>query len=115
MNLALKLVGSINTIRLGFIKKYAEPIMKASPIRYVRDAKLRGNLFDPEDASGLVSSVDTGFLVDHEEPLEALTWVRESMDWPLGELHDGHEFVLVLEARRRPLSKSRSLSRTRAV
>jgi len=89
--------------------------MKASPIRYVRDAKLRGNLFDPEDASGLVSSVDTGFLVDHEEPLEALTWVRESMDWPLGELHDGHEFVLVLEARRRPLSKSRSLSRTRAV
>ncbi len=110
MNLALKLVDSINTIRLDFIKKYVEPIMKASPIRYVRDAKLRDNLFDPEDASELVSSVDIGFFVDYEESLEALTWVRELMDWPLGELHDGHEFVLVLEVRSRPLSKSRSLS-----
>lgn len=34
--------------------------------------KLRGNLFSPEDASGLVSSVDTaGFWVDHTEPLKA--------------------------------------------
>ena len=86
--------------------------MKVSPIRYIRDAKLRGNLFDPEDASGLVSSADTGFLVDHEEPLEALAWVRESIDWPLGELHDGHEFLIVLEVRRRSRSKFRSLSST---
>ena len=46
--------------------------MKASTVGYVRDAKLRGKLFDPEDAYGLVSSVDAGFFVDHEEPIEAL-------------------------------------------
>ncbi|MCJ1231557.1 hypothetical protein MMC12_008234 [Toensbergia leucococca] len=63
---------SINTVRLDFIKEHAEEIMKASPVRYVKEAKLRGRLFYPEDVSGLVSSVDTGFWVDHTEPLEAL-------------------------------------------
>jgi hypothetical protein len=85
--------------------------MKSSPIRYIREAKLRGSLFDPKDPSGLVSSVDTGFFVDHEEPLNALTWVRESTHWPLGELLDGFEFLLVLEVKRRrsrPPSFSRS-------
>jgi hypothetical protein len=57
--------------------------MKASPISYVKDAKLRGSVFDPDDTSGLVSSLDSGFFVDHNEPLEALAWVREEMDWPL--------------------------------
>ena len=80
--------------------------MEASPVRYVKDAKLHGSLFDPGDTSGLVSCVDTGFFVDHNEPLEALAWVREAMDWPLGELFDGHEFLLILEARRRFRSKS---------
>ena len=106
----LNITGSINTVRLDFIKEHAEDIMKESPIRYVKDAKLRGSLFNPEDASGLVSSVDTGFWVDHTEPLEALTWAREKMDWPLGELIDGHEFLLVMDARRRTRSKFRSLS-----
>ena len=95
------------------MKGNAHSIMKVSPVGYVRDAKLRGSLFDPEDSSGLVSSVDTGFFVDHEEPLEALAWVRESMDWPLGELLDGHEFILILQARRR--SRSRSTSSRRNV
>ena len=84
--------------------------MNASPIRYVKTAKLRGNLFNPEDddaASGLVSSVDTDFWVDHTEPLEALAWVRDRMDWPLGELHDGHEFLLILEGKRRSPYTSR--------
>ena len=81
-------------------------IDKASPVGYIRDAKLRGRLFDSEDTSGLVSSVDTAFFVDHEGPLEALAWVRESMDWPLSELFDGHEFILILQARRRSRSRS---------
>jgi hypothetical protein len=88
-------------VSLEYVRKNAELIMKASPVRYVRDAKLRGKLFNPDDTSGLVSSVDTGFYVDHEEPLEALEWVRESMEWPLGELIDGHEFLLIIQARRR--------------
>jgi len=103
---------SIRTLQLGPIGKYAEEIMKASPISYVKDAKLRGSVFNPGDTSGLVSSVDSGFFVDHNEPLEALAWVREEMDWPLGELFDGHEFLLILEARRR--SRSRSTSRPKS-
>lgn len=87
--------------------------MKASPIRYVGDAKLRGNLFKPEDASGLVSSVDsdTGFWVDHTEPLKALVRTRERKDWPLGELHDGHESLLIIEVGRRARSRPRPKSR----
>jgi hypothetical protein len=86
--------------------------MAASPISYIKDAKLRGSVFDPDDTSSLVSSVDSGFFVDHNEPLEALAWVREETEWPLGELFDGHEFLLVLEARRR--SQSRSASRPKS-
>lgn len=102
---------SIDTASLEFMKENAQSIMRASPVGYVRNAELRGRLFDPEDTSGLVSSVDTGFFVDHEEPLEALTWVRESMDWPLGELFDGHEFLLILQAGRRSRSRSSSSRR----
>lgn len=76
--------------------------MGASPITYVRDAKLRGSVFTPGDTSGLVSSVDSGFFVDHNEPFEALTRVRRrEMHWPLGELFDGYEFLIIVEARRR--------------
>lgn len=85
--------------------------MKASPIRYVKEAKLRGSLFNPEDASGLVSSVDTSFWIDHTEPLEALVRAREAIEWPLGELNDGHEFLLILEARKRSRSGLRPMSR----
>jgi len=93
------------------MKGHAEEIMKASPIRYVKEAKLRGSLFNPEDASGLVSSVDTGFWIDHTEPLEALVRAREAIGWPLGELNDGHEFLLIHEARKRSRSGLRPMSR----
>ena len=110
----LNVTGSINTVRLGFIKEHVKEMMKASPIRDVKEAKLRGRLFNPDDFSDLVSSVDTCFWVDHTEPLEALGWARGTVNWPLGELHDGHEF-LVLEARRRTQSGFRSITRPRAV
>ena len=111
VNLMLNVTGSINTVRLDFIKEHAEEMMKASPIRYVKEAKLRVRLFNPEDIDGLVSSVDTDFWVDHNEPLKVLGWARDTVDWPLGELHDGHEFLLVLENRRRDRSRSRSIPR----
>lgn len=81
--------------------------MKVSPISYVKDAQLRGGLFDPKDTSGVISSTDTEIFVDHTEPLEALAWVREGLDWPLGKLLDGYEFLLMIKARRRDRSKSR--------
>ncbi len=103
-------IGGINTVAVGFIRDNAEAIMKVSPISYVKNAELRGSLFDPEDTSGVVSSVYTRFFVDHTEPLEALTWVREALDWPLGELLNGYEFLLMITVRRRDRSRSRSFS-----
>lgn len=96
---------------VGFIRDNAEAIMKVSPISYVKDAELRGSLFDPDDTSGAISSVNTKFFVDHTEPLEALSWVREGLDWPLGELLDGYEFLIMIKVRRRHRSRSRSTSR----
>jgi hypothetical protein len=115
VNPILNIIGSINTARLDFIKEHAEEIMKASLIRYVKNDKLGGSLFKPEDASRLVLIVDTDFWVDHTEPLEALAWAREILYWLLGELHDGHEFLLVVEVRRRTRSRSRSTWRPKAL
>lgn len=109
LNKKLNNLGHIITIKLEFIKDHAEEIMKAPPINYVRDANFRGSLFNPEDASGLVSSVDTSFWVDHT--LEALVRARELLDWPLGELHGGHEFLLIIEVRRRPRSRPQLTSK----
>lgn len=95
----------------SFIRDNAESIVKASPISYVKDAELRGSLFDSKDTSGAVSSVYTKFFVDHTEPLEDLAWVREGLEWPLGELLDGYEFLLMMKVRRRDRSRSRSASR----
>ena len=97
---------------VGFIRDNAEAIMKVSPITYVNEAALRGSLFHLHDTSGAVSSVYTKFFVDHTEPLEALAWVREGLDWPLGDLLDGHEFLLIIEVRRRDRSKSRPAFQT---
>jgi hypothetical protein len=88
--------------------------MKASPVGYVKDADLRGSLFARE-TNGVVSSGYTNFFVDHTEPLEALARVRDGLDWPLGELLDGHEFLLLLAVRRRDRSRSRSTSRPNTV
>ena len=92
----------MGSIKVDFIAKNAKQIVSASPVAYVKDAQLRGSCFDSEHkVSGLVSSAFTNFYVDHDEPLAALAEVREYMDWPLGELLDGDEFLVLLEVRRR--------------
>ncbi len=111
----LNTLGSISTVQLDFLKQYARDILKASPIPYVKDARVCGSLFDPYDSSGLVSSADTDFWIDHTETLEALTWARETANWPLGDLHDGHEFLLVLEVKHRLRPRSRSTPKTNPV
>lgn len=110
MDLSLtQVTGGINATHLDVIREHAEPIMNASPIAYIRNAQLAGSLFHPDD-TGLVSAVHTNFFVDHTEPLQALAWVQEELDWPLGNLLDGYEFLLILEGRRRHRSRSRSAS-----
>ncbi|KAL2417770.1 hypothetical protein ABEF95_010206 [Exophiala dermatitidis] len=102
--------GGIDSVPTGFIRDNASTVMKESPVEYVRNAELRGNLFDPDDTSGVISSVCTNFFVDHAEPLEALKWVRQRHSWPLGELLDGDEFLLMIEAPLRSRSRSRLAS-----
>lgn len=72
--------------------------MKSSPISYLRAARLQGNLSSPEDTDGDGSCADTSFLFDHTEPLEALAVVRETLDWPLGELIDCTNTSLFLKS-----------------
>lgn len=48
----------------------------------------------------MVSGVNTGFYVDHKEPLGGLQWLRQFREWPLGDLPEGHEFLLVIPAKR---------------
>ncbi|EXJ82767.1 hypothetical protein A1O3_06582 [Capronia epimyces CBS 606.96] len=50
-------------------------LWKHRQFSYVKEAKLRGSI-NSEDTSGVVSSADTKFFVDHTEPLKALARVR---------------------------------------
>ncbi|PGH29399.1 hypothetical protein GX50_07856 [[Emmonsia] crescens] len=102
----------IEKVPLGLIKGNAKAVMEASPIPYIKDARLCGTLFNPEDSTGLICGVNTGFFVDHEEPLEVLEIVRQHWQWPLGNLPDGHEYLLILPGKyRRSRSSSSSKSK----
>lgn len=88
----------VDEIDLEFIKKNASKILGATSVPYVKDAALRGSLFQENDSHdpGVVSSVDTEFFVDHIEPLRALETFQKRKEWCLGELLDGHEFLVLL-------------------
>ncbi|KAI1840061.1 hypothetical protein JX265_014036 [Neoarthrinium moseri] len=107
---ASSFAGNIEKVSLDYVRKNATAVMESSPIAYIKNAELSGSLFDTTASDGMVSGVNTHFLVDHEEPLEALRQVREDWQWPLGELLDGHEYLLILPARVHR-SRSRSFSR----
>lgn len=96
----------IERVSLDFIRQNAKEVIKASPIPYVREAGLHGSIFEPGDSSGLVCGVDTRFFVDHGESVETLRRVRETREWPLGELPEGHEYLLVLPGKKRRLEGS---------
>lgn len=75
-------------------------IMESSPIAYVRNAKVRGSLFQDgrRDEEGAVSCADTKFLVDHSELQDALQLIEEKgLSWPFGALPEGHEFLYLLD------------------
>ena len=64
---------------VSFIRDNAEAVMKASPISYVKDAELRGSLFDSKDMSGAVSSVYTKFLLTI--PNRSRLWHGSEKGW----------------------------------
>ena len=57
---------------VSFIRDNVEAIIKVSLISYIKDAELRGSLFDSSDKSSAVSSVYTKFFVNYTKPLAAL-------------------------------------------
>ena len=73
--------------------------MKVFSIYYIKEAKLYSNLFNSEDLSEFILSVDTDFWVNHTKPLKALKWARNTVDWPLSELHNNHEFLFIFEVK----------------
>ena len=80
-------------------QQLARRIMDSCPVTYVKEAKLRGDLFEPDAAEGVICCADTNFWVDHAEPLEVLKAVKErNLGWPFGDLPDGHEFVVIVKA-----------------
>jgi len=79
---------------------HADKVIESAPIAYLRSAKLCGKLFDEHTPFDQVSLANTGFFVDHAEPLAALQQWHEGCDnniaWPLGELPDGHEYLILV-------------------
>ncbi|KAN0111754.1 hypothetical protein V8E52_008134 [Russula decolorans] len=65
----------VNAIDTNFISQHAQEIFSVTPIEYLKNIKLRGNLFE-NCSSDIVSCAYTEFYVDHNEPLEALKVFR---------------------------------------
>lgn len=94
----------IGATDLAFIRANAAAILRATPVNYLKgsDTRLVGTAFDSECVSKAVSAVCTNFFVDHREPLEVLDGFRREYGdiWPLGELPEGHEFLILVRAAR---------------
>ncbi|KAF5323171.1 hypothetical protein D9619_013734 [Psilocybe cf. subviscida] len=88
----------LENIDIQFIALNAAKILKDTPINYLKpeNVPLRGSLFENDCASGAISSAFTQFYVDHAEPLEALHEFMASGRWCLGELLEGHEFLVIV-------------------
>ncbi|KAL1603762.1 hypothetical protein SLS60_005352 [Paraconiothyrium brasiliense] len=97
---ALRAFGrGVEEVDLGMARVHAQGIIDASPVEYVRGAKLTGTLFGI--GSGMESGTccaDTSFWVDHTEPLTALQQVKgRGVQWPFGELPEGCEYIVLVK------------------
>ncbi|KAH7561581.1 hypothetical protein BM1_02685 [Bipolaris maydis] len=86
----------IEDVNMEIAKEHAAGIMAASPVKYVRDAKLKGSLFGSGD-DGTVCCADTSFWVDHAEPFAALAEIKKRATWPFGDLPEGCEFLVLVK------------------
>jgi hypothetical protein len=98
---ALRAFGrGLDNVDLEMTKKYARDILQSAPVSYVKNAILRGSLFEEGVEDGTVSSAYTNFWVDHQEPFDALAVIRHrGINWPFGELLEGHEYLVVVDAK----------------
>ncbi|USP79297.1 uncharacterized protein yc1106_06571 [Curvularia clavata] len=88
----------IENASFDMVKEYGANIMATSPIRYVREAKLKGRVFGIEEGTGTMCCADTNFWVDHAEPLAILAEVKKKITWPFGELPEGCEFLALIHS-----------------
>jgi hypothetical protein len=79
-------------------RKHAKDVLESCPVRYVREARTRGRLFENDIEDGSISCADTQFWVDHREPHDALAVIKEKgIMWRFGQLPEGHEFLLLVK------------------
>ncbi|KAK8249007.1 hypothetical protein IWZ00DRAFT_489958 [Phyllosticta capitalensis] len=89
----------------SLIRALARPVMATAPVKYVREAELRTSLpvqadattKESDDGAGAVLSAFTNFFVDHAEPnmARAIAMSEFGGVWPLGELDEGCEFLVL--------------------
>ena len=81
----------------NFIQTHLRHILDICNVPYLIDRHLVGSLFQqnqqPDNQCRL--QIDTGFYTDHTEPLKALSKLPVDVEWPLGPLLEGHEFVVI--------------------
>jgi hypothetical protein len=74
----------------------SQEIFCVTPIEYLKNIKLHGSLFEDCSPDMIVSCADTQFYVNHDEPLKVLKVFMDSNYWCLGNLLDGHEFLIIV-------------------
>lgn len=54
---------------------------------------------DEDEDDGTICCVETEFFMEHDEALQALDYLENSrgVQWPLGDLLEGVEFILLVE------------------
>jgi hypothetical protein len=83
-----------------FIKAHVARIHTICNITYLADKPLVGSLFQeiPQvDETTPKALINSEFHIDHSEPLGALISLPLDVQWPLGPLLEGHEFIVVFE------------------
>jgi hypothetical protein len=84
-----------------FIKVHVRSIYTICNITYLADKPLIGSTFGTiphVDKTTPKALINSEFHIDHREPLEALVSLPLDVQWPLGPLLEGHEFIVVFEA-----------------
>jgi hypothetical protein len=96
---ALRAFGrGIEDVELNMVKDHAPAMMQSSPVPYVKTARPMGSLFGQGDEEGAICCANTGFWVDHADPMAALEQIKgEGVKWPFGQLPEGCEFLLFVK------------------
>jgi hypothetical protein len=97
----------IEHLNFDLAKKYGKGIMAASPVDYVKSARLNGSIFEKFYD---VCYAFTDFWIDHKEPSDVLaSAVKNGRGWPLGQLPDGCEYLALVDGGERRRSASEEI------